>query len=1010
MKKAEDSHSEKEIPNGGRAERGAELKRIRQAGEGQSENYARAMEALLAYSPGGIFCYSAEADERFSFISDNMLTFLGYSRLEFELKFENRFSRMVYAEDRERTLREIDKQIACGPFDTCEYRIERKDGSIVWVHDEGHLVADETGKRWFYVVIVDITARVEAQRRERERFLSSMQSLLAANPEAVGALQLNLTQNVCLEGHGVSSCAQRMMDAKTAAGYFANVAEQILEPERKAAFRAVFERRALLRGFAAGKTSHSFEYTRNNDAGRPIWVRLYLNLLKNPDTGDVEGVAYSVDISEEKRREEILHIITSQEYDLIALLHLETNTVEAYFLGETLPAAFRTLLPQPGAVCGLDAFHRAALTKWVHPDDREKYRQYSNSAVFRSLMDENGHFEFVLRARFSDVPGGEMYRKYQHYYLSGDRNTIVVIESDVTQTYRLQQLELEKVKAEAERVKDIMDSITSGICVLHMPDPDHLNIDYVNRQMFRLLGFKPEGNEVSQLTAASESLITDYTSDAFTGVHPADLARVRKTFHDNFDSEYFVVDNYRTLGSEGRYFWIKEEVRLREVTPEYKVFYATYYDVSEEVRLQDELKNQLEAEKALRREATAANAAKTDFLSRMSHDIRTPLNGIIGMTYLALEEETAPRVRDCLSKIDTSSKFLLGLINDVLDMSRAESNRIELHPEPYPIDEFNDYLDAVIRPLCSEKGQSFVLDEKNTLADYIPLADKLRMNQIIFNLLSNAVKYTPEGGTIPYRVVGRAPAPGRIAVDHEISDNGIGMSEDFQRILFEPFSQESRDDNSAARGSGLGLAIVKKLVDLMGGTISVKSRIGKGTTFSLHLEFDAVPAAALAEAGRACGDVSADQAFSLSGRHVLLCEDHPLNQEIVRELLEQKGAFVEIAVNGKRGVDLFAGSPMRYYDVILMDIRMPVMDGFAATQAIRALDRPDAACVPIVAMTADAFSEDVKKCLACGMDAHLAKPIDPALLEQTIGEVMRKGRNGAARKTKSRPEKPADLK
>ena len=672
---------------------------------------------VLKYSPGGIFSYSAEEDEQFSYLSKNMLSFLGYTKEEFVVKYDNRFSQMVYSEDRERVLREIDEQIRVNPFDRCEYRIEKKDGTLVWVHDEGHIVTDETGKRWFYVVIVDISEQ----------------------------------------------------------------------------FRA---------------------------------------------------------------------------------------------------------------------------------------------------------------------------------------------------------------RAEAERVKDILDSVATGISVLHMPDPDHLTISYVNWQMFRMLGFTPGNNELAKAAAASgsggseklssaqEQMVREYTQDAFCGVHPADVVRLRKCFHDHFTDDYFETGNYRTIGADEKYYWIKEEVCLREVTPEYRIFYATYHDVSEEVRLNEELSAQLEREKQLREEAMAANAAKTEFLSRMSHDIRTPLNGIIGMTYLAGDQENPPRTRDCLQKIDRSSKFLLGLINDVLDMARAESSRFELNPEPYPIDEFNDYLDAVIRPLCREKNQKFVLNEQHAATDVVPVADKLRCNQIIFNLLSNAVKYTPAGGTISYSVQTMLTEQGRMQITHEISDTGIGMSDAFQKILFEPFSQESRDDISEKRGTGLGLAIVKKLVDLMQGQITVDSHAGKGTTFRVVLTFDTVPAEkqqqpdADAAIGQSC------PIGILQDRHILLCEDHPLNQEIARTLLERQGAVVEVASNGKLGMERFAASPLSYFDAVLMDVRMPVMDGYEATRAIRALPRADAKTVPILAMTADAFSGDVKRCLEAGMNGHIAKPIDPGMLNRQLAEVI----------------------
>lgn len=273
------------------------------------------------------------------------------------------------------------------------------------------------------------------------------------------------------------------------------------------------------------------------------------------------------------------------------------------------------------------------------------------------------------------------------------------------------------------------------------------------------------------------------------------------------------------------------------------------------------------------------------------------------------------------------------------------------------------------------------------MVDIIPVADKLRCNQIIFNLLSNAVKYTPEGGTITYRIRGSLLDSGKMQIEHEITDTGIGMSEEFQHILFEPFSQENRNDSSENRGTGLGLAIVKRLVDQMGGTISVRSSSGIGTTFRVTLHFSTVPASSLnvhpEEAKN--GD---SQTFDLTGKHILLCEDHPLNQEIAKVLLSERQILVSIADDGKAGVDMFHDSSPDYYDAILMDIRMPVMDGLEATRAIRSLDRSDAKTVPVIAMTADAFAEDVQKCFDAGMNGHIAKPIEPERLYRLLQDTI----------------------
>ena len=381
-----------------------------------------------------------------------------------------------------------------------------------------------------------------------------------------------------------------------------------------------------------------------------------------------------------------------------------------------------------------------------------------------------------------------------------------------------------------------------------------------------------------------------------------------------------------------------------------------------------------------------ASAAKSEFLSRISHDIRTPMNGIIGMTYIAKSSNDPAKTAACLDKIDMSSKFLLGLINDVLDMSKAESGKIELHAKPYPAEELRKYIEAIVTPLCREKKQQLSVDV-SLPEGCVPVLDKLRVNQIVFNLLSNAVKFSPPGGSIKFRASGQPRADGQLAMRLEVEDNGAGMSEEFQKILFEPFSQEGRDENSEHRGSGLGLAISKRLAELMGGSIAVKSKLGEGSLFTVELVCGCTDSQQL----ESCAEPPREDALDaerFAGRRVLLCEDHPVNQEIARALLEQKKIIVETAGDGLQGVEKFRLSPSGYYDLILMDIRMPKLDGYEAARQIRALARPDANSVPIVAMTADAFAEDVQKCLEAGMNGHLAKPIDVEKLYEKLAKML----------------------
>jgi PAS domain S-box-containing protein len=326
---------------------------------------------------------------------------------------------------------------------------------------------------------------------------------------------------------------------------------------------------------------------------------------------------------------------------------------------------------------------------------------------------------------------------------------------------------------------------------------------------------------------------------------------------------------------------------------------GSFEDVTIEYKQREQI---IQLNKQLKQEAkkaTAANEAKSEFLSRISHDMRTPLNVVIGMAHIASEEKNSERTKDCLEKIDASSHFLLGLINDVLDMAKAERGKIELHVEPYQVEEFYGYIDAVVRPLCVQKKLNLVFDPQ-LVKEYIPLMDKLRSNQILFNLLSNAVKFTPEGGTVTVGIHEELIADKKMRMKIMVSDTGCGMSESFQKKLFEPFTQEQRDDVSLSRGTGLGLSIVKQMTDLMHGTIQVDSKVGKGTTFTISGVIDCIPVESFKEKVKEKKNYEV-----LSGKRVLLCEDHPLNQEIARELLEKKGMIVEIADNGEQGVEKF---------------------------------------------------------------------------------------------------------
>ncbi len=388
---------------------------------------------------------------------------------------------------------------------------------------------------------------------------------------------------------------------------------------------------------------------------------------------------------------------------------------------------------------------------------------------------------------------------------------------------------------------------------------------------------------------------------------------------------------------------------------------------------------QQQAIQAAMEKAQEASQAKTAFLSRMSHDIRTPMNAILNLTELAKQENDPAVVREYLDKTIISGKFLLGLINDILDMSRIESGELTFHKENLTRSEFLGTVETVISPLMAERHIHF--HKELNPGEYTISVDKLRFNQIFFNLLSNAAKFTPEGGDVWFEVTNLEAKDNRLQIRFVVRDNGIGMSEEFQQHLFEPFTQEYSDGSEKNRGTGLGLSIVKSLVDAMDGTISVKSKLGEGTEFTVLIYVDIV---SRDEISSSSSSSSSSSAASLQGLRVLLVEDNEMNTYVAKIILENAGCIVSTAENGQEAVDTFAAGAPYSIDAILMDVRMPVMDGLEATKAIRGLDRPDAASVPIIAMTADAFDEERKHTLEIGMNYHLSKPIDARQLYKVL--------------------------
>ena len=477
----------------------------------------------------------------------------------------------------------------------------------------------------------------------------------------------------------------------------------------------------------------------------------------------------------------------------------------------------------------------------------------------------------------------------------------------------------------------------------------------------------------------------EFLENMIPRIHPLDRAKVLDVASKRALDEYSIgtVKNVRfrmsynvkthTFSNKGKYFWYTSNVRVWERNGQKSAVIST---IDETVAIEEERKRQEMLEEALKN-ARRAGQAKSTFLFNMSHDIRTPMNAILGFTAISKKHLDDPeKMEDCLEKIESSGNHLLRLINDILEMSSIEYGKVTMEPSPCDLVSKMEKIAVMIQGEMEKKNLHFEYQAEVT--DPYVMCDELHMDQIVLNLLGNAVKFTGEGGHIWYRVqqCGKTD-DGRTIYEWHIKDDGIGMDAEFQNHMFDPFERERSSTDSGVQGTGLGLSITKSLVKLMGGNIHVISKKGEGSEFIISVPLE------LAESDQ-IEDMKVSAKYDFSGKRVLLVEDNELNAEIAEELLQDEGFIVELAGDGATAVRKVMDKEADYFDLILMDIQMPVLDGYQATRAIRSLEDEKKAAIPIIAMTANAFEEDKKKALECGMQAHVAKPIVIANLLETI--------------------------
>lgn len=550
-------------------------------------------------------------------------------------------------------------------------------------------------------------------------------------------------------------------------------------------------------------------------------------------------------------------------------------------------------------------------------------------------------------------------------------NTIInSIYLDITKDEEARQSELNHERRTKQQYYDLLSSINSNYYFIYL-----VNLEDGSGIPLRL----PE-TECAVFTSYSTNGLYDIEPLVRSHFHPDDSAKILEHFslsglrRQKKDRHIDFALECRSRLFDSEYRWTAFNSTLLAQSDGYHQIILTLRDIHEdklkELREQQALQEAFDA-------AKAANMAKNEFLSRMSHDIRTPMNAIMGMTAIADKYlDDKDRIQDCLAKITTASNHLLNLINEVLDMAKIESGKLNLLEEDFSISAMLQELLDLINPQLLVKKHHFTLTKAPELRDNV-LGDKLRLKQLLLNILANAIKYTPPYGSISLEVrETHSRLHDTIGYEFIITDNGIGMDSEFAAKIFEPFARASDSRTSEIEGTGLGMTIALNIARMMNGTIDVQSTLGKGSAFKATVYLRPHQQIRSSKASAPPAGIDSLQEISCRGKQVLLVEDNELNLEIAVELLKYAGLNITTAKNGLEGLDKFKAAPPGTYALILMDIQMPVMNGLEAAKAIRALPVKDAQTVPIVAMTANAFPEDIAATLQAGMNEHLSKPID----------------------------------
>lgn len=920
----------------------------------EKERLEQYFQTVLQYLPGGVavVCHRADGTVVPEFLSNGFVEMVKMSYDEaWKLYMEDAMAG-VHPEDRECVSAYLSSCITQGQErHEMTYRLQKGTGGYLWTKARFSVIQGEGEDVRVYVNYHDITEEREAQeklRQQYENMIFQHHKLPGKNTLILG--HCNVTANTISEIDDYTDSDLLETFGSEREGFFRGIGSLIVDENERQLFLNTYLNEPALAAYQRGDTEQIQNcYIKLPKESQGRYVQFKVMLVETPGTGDVTGILTVTDSTDQSIREKLIRQLTAKSYDLVAdvdLIH------DRYFM-----LAGVNFDDEP--VFGQHSYKLNRLL-WdkVLPREREYVSQRLETQYILQRLEKEGSYSISYSVMTEQ--GGINTKSLKIFAVDLRLGRICLARTDITESVREQQGLLNMIAYTFDMA-----------CFLNL-DSEIMTIHTRNTVL----------NNLSPYVASNYSMVLQHLKehcDHEEVENQFDLEKMRQRLEE-VPSGYDFVLAYRD----------KEGLRYKQMNvlwgnETHRTICMVRADVTDTLAAEYQAKETLE--EALK-QAEEANKAKSDFLASMSHDIRTPMNAIMGMTSLALAHlDEKERVEDYLQKISVSSKHLLSLINDILDMSQIEQARIQLNETRISITELVEQMRAIMELQAKNAGICFTIHMGEVFHPYF-MGDHLRINQVLINILGNAFKFTAEGGAVDFRIeeITSRQQGEWVRYRFVIKDTGIGMSEEFQKCLFEPFVRNKA--TMKIGGTGLGLSITKGLVDLMGGTISVESCQHRGTSFQVELELRIAEEQTDENTYGVTGKENSENI--LQGLHFLVVEDNAINSEILCEILEMHGATSTVRGDGYLGMMEFQNAQPGTYDGILMDIQMPVMDGLEAAAAIRKLERPDARTIPIIAMTANAFAEDVQASLRSGMNAHVSKPISIDELRTAVAKYVRK--------------------